>query len=109
MPALTGWQQKKAQWHGSTGSDSRHWIFSFINAKGRDMPVEDITPIKTEGFAFPTNTAFPVTHGDHEPGLSKREWFAGMAMMGLLARDDEQDIADDAVHFADALIAELAK
>lgn len=51
------------------------------------------------------------THGS--TGLTKREWFAGMAMQGFAA-DPEisggyQAIASTAVAWADALLAELAK
>lgn len=61
------------------------------------------------GSAFPTNqgTAWPSS------GLTKRELFAAMALQGLLANDPDQDsvegVAHDAVWFADALLAELAK
>lgn len=48
-------------------------------------------------------------------GLTKREYFAAMAMQGLFAdmtKQDEytfQDVALDAVQAADALLAELEK
>jgi hypothetical protein len=45
-------------------------------------------------------------------GLSKRELFAGMAMLGLLNRPDVLEgelIAAAAVEYGDALIAALAK
>jgi hypothetical protein len=59
-------------------------------------------------------------HGCHPvdpiPGLTIREHFAGMMMQGLLAnagvssKDDyEQCLAKVAIHYADALLAELAK
>ena len=62
--------------------------------------------------------------GDHcfdQPGLTKREYFAAMAMQGLLANaeqwkymgtqslDFKNEIRGLAVEFADALIAELNK
>lgn len=68
--------------------------------------------------------AFPMPHytrpdGDivwGSPGLTKRELFAAMAMQGILAcslpaltPDTPEDCAVDAVHYADALLAELAK
>jgi hypothetical protein len=48
------------------------------------------------------------------PGLTKREYFAGLAMQGLLAMTTNgdvtsKDVAALAVLDADALIAELAK
>lgn len=45
-------------------------------------------------------------------GLTKRELFAAMAMQGLCAipgRFDVRQMASDAAHCADALLAELAK
>lgn len=44
-------------------------------------------------------------------GLTKREWFAGLAMQGLLASGeiDVGTVTSWAVGYADALIAELAK
>lgn len=44
-------------------------------------------------------------------GLTKREYFAGMAMQGILAHGDwmEDRIVSDSVKYADALIAELNK
>ena len=45
-------------------------------------------------------------------GLTKREYFAAMAMQGLLTKfgnDYELQIAKDAIYWADALIEELNK
>jgi hypothetical protein len=42
-------------------------------------------------------------------GLTKREYFAGLAMQGMLASDYRGDINIMAVKFADALLAELRK
>lgn len=61
--------------------------------------------------------AYPVPATDHhniQPGLTKRELFAAMAMQGLCAADsgfEEQatQIAEWAVFQADALLAQLAK
>jgi len=51
-----------------------------------------------------------------ENGLTKREYFAGLAMQGILAYGHDADsnmdpafTARDAVGFADALLAELEK
>lgn len=65
-----------------------------------------------------TASAFPVL--DHngndlimrEPGLTKRELFAAMAMQGMLTCDDDvlsERLAKDAILHADALLRELAK
>lgn len=56
--------------------------------------------------------AFPLVGVD--PGLTKREYFAGLAMQGLSAGDIENmytcdDIAGIAVTQADALLKELEK
>ncbi len=47
-------------------------------------------------------------------GLTKREWFAGMAMQGLLAYPAPDKygpivFAETALSYADAILAELAK
>lgn len=65
-----------------------------------------------------TKLAFPLqsdghTHGS-EPGMTLREWYAGLAMQGILACDRHKMehagiAAEDAAAAADALIAELAK
>lgn len=48
-----------------------------------------------------------------EPGMSRRDWFAGQALAGLCANSRVQDTAAEfaagAVRAADALIAELEK
>ena len=46
---------------------------------------------------------------ERQEGLTKREYFAGMAMQGMLASDYRGDIAIMAVKFADALLAELRR
>lgn len=60
------------------------------------------------------NDAFPRPFGaDYVAGLTKREYFAAMAMQGLLACPNNvnmaQDIAKGAVILADQLIIELNK
>jgi hypothetical protein len=42
-----------------------------------------------------------------KPGMSLRDWFAGMAMQGLLVHDDEgviSEAARDAYRYADAML-----
>ena len=48
---------------------------------------------------------------DFNVGLTKREYFAALAMLGLLIRSmiDEKKIAEFAVSQADALLEELSK
>jgi len=70
--------------------------------------------------------AFPRINGQnfHEPGLTKREYFAAMAMQGMLSNKDTTRAANNssnsreeylhiislsAIHQADALIKELNK
>jgi hypothetical protein len=48
------------------------------------------------------------------PGMTLREWFAGHALAGLLANPSigylsQEQIASDAVLFADALLEQLTK
>jgi hypothetical protein len=71
--------------------------------------------------AFPTLVNGDDVHG--EPGLTKREYFAAMAMQGIIASNDEtfaqiavnynvpvtQITAEVAVGFADGLIEALNK
>lgn len=46
----------------------------------------------------------------HQHGLTKREYFAGLAMQGMAMSDLKfEDMAHDAVKMADALLAELEK
>ena len=69
----------------------------------------------------PNEPAFPGLDEALAMGLTKREWFAGLAMQGLLANQRmteifqkaipnwEQPVATASLIMADALIAELAK
>ena len=70
-----------------------------------------------------TKPAFPVYHGEMnypEPGMSLREWFAGMALQGLVSRDaplntkyvnehgtKESACAAQAIALSDAMIERL--
>jgi hypothetical protein len=60
-------------------------------------------------------SAFPIIAEDYiiDGGLTKREYFAGLAMQGLLGVIDDGDtpsvVAKSAVMTADALIDELNK
>jgi hypothetical protein len=51
--------------------------------------------------------AFPPNPNDAE-GMSLRDWFAGMAMQGLLANcgADSEQIAKKAYEYADAMLVE---
>lgn len=50
--------------------------------------------------------AFP--HGSYDYGLTKREWFIGMAMQGMLAADWNIDVIPrSSVQIADELIEKL--
>jgi hypothetical protein len=54
--------------------------------------------------------AFPKrADGAPQTGLSKREYFAGLAMQGLLASNDRDKIAYNAVKYANSLLNELEK
>ena len=49
-------------------------------------------------------------NGDAEQGLTKREYFAGLAMQGLVDRHINYEvIAEHAVEYADALLKELER
>lgn len=60
----------------------------------------------------PNEAAFPTLYpdGTEYGGLTKREYFAAMALQGLLAANRPEDFdppAKEAVYFAGALIAAL--
>lgn len=63
----------------------------------------------------PDDPAFNGLPGSGSPGLTKREYFAAMALQGLLAGSQgkvawsEKQFAIGAINLADALIAELSK
>jgi hypothetical protein len=70
--------------------------------------------MKTDG----NDSAFPLgQHVGLMPGLTKREYFAAMAMQGMIATDPKispvedlgSDVANWSVLFADALIEALNK
>ncbi len=66
----------------------------------KTKPNDSIAP--TKGTHGPAGS-FPSTYG-----LTKREYFAAMAMQGLASRQlGYEDASEDAVEFADALIAAL--
>ncbi len=72
--------------------------------------------------------AFPVPHDQYNPitpGMTLREWYAGLALQGMLANNDmikavarvaerremvvAETLVKTALAYADALLAELAK
>lgn len=59
----------------------------------------------------PNDYAFPVSDigKDHAEGMTKREYFALIAMQGLLASGQKKTVAILAVELADQLIEELNK
>lgn len=75
-------------------------------------PYAVATPLGAQP-AFPDNPP----NGQRRPGLTKREYFAAMAMQGLCAGIQygpgvlisSDETAGDAVEFADKLLQELAK
>ena len=80
--------------------------------KNSDMPA---MPVSSEqGSDIDSAVSSPKTYGMPTGlGLTKREHFAGLALAVLIgkteSRYDYVDAADDAVNFADALLAELDK
>lgn len=42
-----------------------------------------------------------------DKGLTKREYFAAMAMQGILASNNRMSVAENAIKFADALLKQL--
>jgi len=63
--------------------------------------------IETEQQAFPSNPVFADGHTGYEYGMSLRDWYAGLAMEGLLHGVDEPQcrfIAVQAFAMADAMM-----
>lgn len=67
------------------------------------------------GHTLAGNDPRPATWTKPHPGLSKREWFAGMAMIGMLAypgdksgswhdNSNPKDVSEMAYQYADAMI-----
>ena len=71
---------------------------------------------KGEDFAYPIFDNLGLCN-DNETGLTKREYYAGLAMQGLLSANavydgktnNRESLSKDAIAFADALIKELNK
>ena len=80
------------------------------NMKNADMPAMPQPMVMDEDGN--TYTTFDNYHGE-QAGLTKREMFAMNAMQGLISRgawsNQVSSIANDAVRYADALLAELEK
>ena len=75
---------------------------------------------KADEPAFPINGSVGSSDGDFNPGLTKREYFAAMALQGLSVQAiaghhntpeprNVKEKAEHAVMLADALLAELSK
>ena len=62
--------------------------------------------------AFPTSAMDAVDGIIYQEGLTKREYFAGLAMQGLLSRGNlsmtMSEKVVEAVYYADALLRELS-
>jgi hypothetical protein len=59
------------------------------------------------GPAFPHRELNSDGQYEFSPGVSLRDWFAGLAMQGLLVHDDEGVISEsarDAYRYADAML-----
>jgi hypothetical protein len=76
-----------------------------------NQSITGVHPMTNPEYAFPRVTYEEIPGA---PGLTKREYFAALAMQGLLACPAEGEICKAgmsrlAVSIADSLIAELAK
>lgn len=78
-----------------------------------------IKPFGSSNPVFPTENILRNSYGDISerttvPGITKREYFAAMAMQGVLAASGDTRlspswVANEAVQYADELLKELAK
>lgn len=94
-------------------------LFRRFRVYGHDTKIEAEFPEDEPRITEPNAKAFPSTaplsSERQEPGLTKREYFASLAMQGILAKiewptpDERSEIARRAVSFADLLITELNK
>ena len=77
----------------------------FIEQISKQRPTDPHTPINAQLLKFTDGTSSLVV------GLTKREYFAAMAMQGILSQHDSRPsyTATLAVEYADALINELNK
>lgn len=71
-----------------------------------------MTNRKDGGAAFPLENKY----ANHHDGMSLRDWFAGMALQGLISKygctlykDSEKKAARASYSFADAMLAEREK
>lgn len=68
-----------------------------------------MSEINSGGNAFPYCVWVGDHHNGHNTGMTLREWFAGMALQGMIASGDANDnqigvIAQEAYKLADAMI-----
>jgi hypothetical protein len=68
-----------------------------------------IKNIEVEARNNGTYGAFAIGEGIYQKGLTKREYFAGLAMQGLLASNARDKVAYNAVKYANSLLNELEK
>lgn len=67
---------------------------------------------KDGGAAFPTPKYYDEKFLGYVDGMTLRDWFAGQALVGLMASDDAEACDKDAAYayrLADAMLAERAK
>lgn len=72
---------------------------------------------KTSGVVMPCiscNGQGTIVLHTHESGMTLRQWYAGMAMQGILAREGDiydcsKDVAETAFRYADAMLKEGEK
>ena len=84
-----------------------------MEIKNKDMPAMPSQPIDTKESEWETGGGRYITSN----GLTKREYFAAMAMQGIMANpncepvtpEHFKNIASDAINISDALLEELEK
>lgn len=76
-----------------------------------------MTESKDGGPAFPGESSFPYNPESHFPGMTLRDWFAGMALGALVSNSSRENFHHDtseiyssnAYILADAMLAERKK
>lgn len=81
-----------------------------IQSENSKSPIHPVIKKKVVYKDYDNTTPITVTENEIIGGLTKREYFAAMAMQGLATKNlDCDDVAKIAVLYSDSLLKQLAK